>query len=295
MKSVLVRIPATSANLGPGFDSLGVALSVYNTMGFTLSDKLSFSGCAPIYRNERNLAYRAFRDSFLYAGRECPAVHIDFKTTEIPVSRGLGSSAALLVGGAVAANALMGNPLSRAELLAVTNKIEGHPDNLSPAIFGGLTASMMENGVPYTAVCPISDKIGFYVFIPDFETSTHAARRVLPKTVPHKDAVYNLSHAAVLLRALETGDEALLTASLSDKLHVPYRKHLFPEYDAVEAAARNAGAAAFTISGSGSTLIAVTVGRTMDTARLEAALAALTHKWRCLPLKVDREGAAIIG
>ncbi len=294
MKSITVRIPGSSANLGPGFDSFGIALSIYNTMRFTERESgLSFYGCHKRYKNEHNLAYRAYRDTFLFAGRPAPHVHIEFLTTDIPVAHGLGSSAALLVGGAVAANRMMGDPLTREQLLRVTTRIEGHPDNLAAAIFGGLTVSLTEGGVPYTLPSPLSSRIGFRVFIPDFGVSTREARRVLPRVVPHADAAYNLSHAAFLLRAMESGDKQSLSIAFHDKLHQPYRMPLFREYAELEALARDCGAAAFCISGSGSTLLAITVDGAFDEGRLAREITKLRHIWKSFPIAVDRVGATV--
>ena len=177
---------------------------------------------------------------------------------EIPVCRGLGSSAALIAGGAAAANLLHGAPLSRAELLDVTNAIEGHPDNLAPAIFGGLTASLVEEGHAHTVQLPLCQRLRWVAAVPDFELSTHTARGVLPAAVPFADAVYNASRAAVLVGALACGDHDLLRCALRDRLHQPYRYALIPEAGAVETTARECGALAFCISGAGPTLLCLT-------------------------------------
>ncbi|MCQ2414361.1 MAG: homoserine kinase [Clostridia bacterium] len=179
MKSVTVRVPATSANIGPGFDSLGIALSLYNTFTFAQTEKTSVAGCEEKYANENNLALVAFRAACEKAGKSAPAVSLDIRA-EVPVSRGLGSSATLLVAGAVGANALLDLGLSDGDLFEVVNRLEGHPDNVAPALFGGFTASLLDNGVPYTMALSVHPKYRFCAFVPDFETSTHEARAVLP-------------------------------------------------------------------------------------------------------------------
>ena len=146
---VTVRVPATSANLACGFDTLGIAYKMYNTLSFALSDTLSFSGCPEEFRNEDNLAWLAFKAVYEHIGKPVPMVHIDIRA-DVPVCRGLGSSAALIAGGAVGANELSGAKLSRDELLSVVTPIEGHPDNLAPALLGGMTASMMDNGAVFS-------------------------------------------------------------------------------------------------------------------------------------------------
>lgn len=203
--------------------------------------------------------------------------------------RGLGSSAALIAGGAAAANLLHGSPLPPAELLEVTNEIEGHPDNLAPAIYGGLTASLVEDGKPRTVKLPLSPTLRWVAAIPDFELSTHLARAVLPKEVAFVDAVYNASHAAVLAGALGSGDRELIAMALRDRLHQPYREKLIPEYNKVKTAAEQCGAIAFCISGAGPTLLALT-----DEASFAAQFAEkckrLEHRWNIMELAVDTEG-----
>ena len=145
MNSVTVRVPATTANLACGFDTVGCALSLYNTLSFTLSDRLSFTGCDEEFQTPDNLAFRGFDAVYAHLGRPAPAVRIDI-SSDIPVCRGLGSSAAMLAAGAAAANALSGAGLSKADLLSIVTPIEGHPDNLAPAFFGGLVASSLCDG-----------------------------------------------------------------------------------------------------------------------------------------------------
>ncbi len=280
--------------MGPGFDSLGLALSLYNTMTFRKTEGgLSISGCPEEFRNEEHLAVKAYRAVLRRLGLPVEEGLSLTMESEIPISRGLGSSAAMLAGGVVAANLLHGAPLSKEELLAIANVLEGHPDNLAPALYGGLTASLTEEGRPMTVRLPLSPNLRFVAVIPDFPLSTHEARAVLPKTVPFADAVFNASHAAVLLGALGEGDPALIRAALQDKLHQPYRRSLIPGYDAVEAAAKGAGAIAFMVSGAGPTLMALTDDPHFAVG-FEAALGGLRAHWQVLPLAVDTEGVTVI-
>lgn len=292
MESVTVRVPATTANLAAGFDSLGCALALYNTLTFTRAEKLSFSGCDEAYRNEDNLAYAAYRRVLSALGLPAEGVHIDIRA-EIPVARGLGSSSALLAAGAMGANALHGSPLDRRELLTLCTELEGHPDNVAPALLGGLTASLMEGDRVLSVSYEVHPALRFVALIPDFPLSTHAARAVLPASVPYADAVFNTSHAAVLPRAMALGDEALLAAALQDRLHQPYRRGLIPEYGAVEALAAENGCRAFCISGSGPTLLALT--RDADFARrMGEGVGRLSHGWTVRELAVDRGGAQLL-
>ena len=290
MNKITVRVPATTANIGPGFDSMGCALALYNyiTCKVLPAGKLVITGCPEPYQNEENLAVQGYRAVLSRLGLPNEGLSLNIRA-EIPVCRGLGSSAALITGGAAAANLLHGSPLPPAELLEVTNEIEGHPDNLAPAIYGGLTASLVEDGKPRTVKLPLSPTLRWVAAIPDFELSTHLARAVLPKEVAFVDAVYNASHVAVLVGALGRGDRELIAMALRDRLHQPYREKLIPEYNKVKTAAEQCGAIAFCISGAGPTLLALT-----DEASFAAQFAEkckrLEHRWNIMELAVDTEG-----
>lgn len=290
MNKITVRVPATTANIGPGFDSMGCALALYNyiTCEVLPAGKLVITGCPEQYQNEENLAVQGYRAVLSRLGLLNEGLSLNIRA-EIPVCRGLGSSAALIAGGAAAANLLHGSPLHPAELLEVTNEIEGHPDNLAPAIYGGLTASLVEDGEPRTVKLPLSPTLRWVAAIPDFELSTHLARAVLPKEVAFVDAVYNASHVAVLVGALGRGDRELIAMALRDRLHQPYREKLIPEYNKVKTVAEQCGAIAFCISGAGPTLLALT-----DEASFAAQFAdkckRLEHRWNIMELAVDTEG-----
>ena len=292
MERVTVRVPATSANIGPGFDSLGMAFSFYNVFSFELAEKTVITGCPTAYAGEDNLALVAFRAACHRAGREAPAVHIHIDG-DVPVSRGLGSSATLLVGGALGANLLLSLGLTKEDILAVATEIEGHPDNIAPAVYGGFTASLVKNGKPVAASCPVHPSLHFCAFVPNFKTSTHDARAVLPTTVSFSDAVHNISHVAVLLPALANGDTDMITLALEDRLHQSYRAPLIHGYDAVREAALAAGAHAFFISGSGSTCMAIYTDEAF-LERVTTPVQGLPNEWRVLPLSLDTEGARSI-
>ena len=208
MKRVTIRVPATTANLGPGFDAFGCALSLYTDVTFEETDSgLEITGCDEAYTGPDNLAYTAYCAVLGTLSEEVRGVkiHID---AHIPICRGLGSSAALLVAGAMGANVLWGNKLSTQGLLNITNAMEGHPDNLAPAFLGGLTASMVDGGLPVSVSFPLHAGWEFLVLIPDFTLSTPLARSVLPEQVNRRDAIYNISHGALVLKALELGDKS---------------------------------------------------------------------------------------
>ena len=292
MEQVSVRVPATSANIGPGFDTLGIAFTLYNTVTFRRAEKFAVYGCPAAYANEENLAYVAFAAACREAKREVPTVEITI-TTEVPVSRGLGSSATLLVGGATAANILCDLGLSREDILRIVNRIEGHPDNVAAAIFGGMTAALQEEGDPIALPCQLSPALSFCAFVPDCACETGASRKVLPTEVKRKDAVFNVTHTAVLIGALAKGDTAAIARALDDRLHQPYRKALIPNYDTVREAALSEGAHAFFISGSGSTCMAIYTDPEFPS-RMAGHLTGLCCSWRILPLSVDFDGARAI-
>ena len=205
---IQINVPATSANLGPGFDTLGIALNRYNSFNIKQVEKLDFT-------NE-NLVYRSYRRVFELLGKALIEVEITIETG-IPVSRGLGSSAACIVGGVMAANEMQGRPLSKEEILEISTMIETHPDNVAPAIYGGLVTSVMEGEKVYFCQVPIKNKLEFITLVPDFKLSTELARGVLPRTIPYKDGVYNVGRVALLLSALTSGRDDLLKHALKDK------------------------------------------------------------------------------
>ncbi len=291
MVKCTVNVPATTANLGPGFDSVGCAFALYNTITFELADSgVCFKGCDEAYANEDNLAFVSFKAVYTYLNKTVPGCIISFDKINVPLSRGLGSSAALIVAGASGANCLLGNPLSKEEILKICNDIEGHPDNLSPAIYGGLTASMVTNGIPHSVRYEMHPSLHFVALIPDFELLTKEARSVLPKQIPFSDAVFNASHLAVLLKALENGDKEVISLALDDKLHQPYRKHLIKGYEAAEKIAKDLSCIAFCISGAGPTCLCIT-DRTDFADKMRERLNAEGFNWQIMPLEIDRKGA----
>jgi len=293
MKRVTIRVPATTANLGPGFDAFGCALRLYTDVTFEETDSgLEITGCDEAYTGPDNLAYVSYCAVLASLSEEIRGVkiHID---AHIPICRGLGSSAALLVAGAMGANVLRGNRLSTQGLLNITNAMEGHPDNLAPAFYGGLTASMVDNGLPVTVSFPLHPDWEFLALVPDFDLPTEYARSVLPAQLPRADAIYNISHGALVLKALELGDEKLLRNAMQDRLHQPYRKSLIKDYEKIEALVRTTGAA-FCLSGAGPTLLCITQDEKLEE-KLAKKLDAITEaNWQLMPLHVEFEGARVL-
>ena len=293
MKRVTIRVPATTANLGPGFDAFGCALSLYTDVTFEETDcGLEITGCDEEFTGPDNMAYTSYCAVLASLSEEVRGVKIHIES-QIPVCRGLGSSAALLVAGAMGANVLRGNKLSTQGLLNITNAMEGHPDNLAPAFYGGLTASMVDNGLPVTVNFPLHPEWEFLALVPDFDLPTHKARALLPEQVSRADAIYNISHGAMVLKALELGDEKLLRNAMQDRLHQNYRKDLIKDYEAIESLVRTTGAA-FCLSGAGPTLLCITQDEKLDE-KLAKKLDSITSaNWQMLPLHVEFQGAHIL-
>ncbi len=266
---VRVRVPATTANLGPGFDVLGLALDLWNEAEFTVSDHgpamwratVDGFGAGRLPTDATHLSLRAFRRVYEHLGRPLPAeVHLHAHN-HIPVASGLGSSAAAVVAGLLAANAVLGNPLSTEALLHLATALEGHPDNVAPALLGGLTTAWSApEGQTQALRLPLAEAwqehAWLAVAVPQVKLSTAEARRALPSQVPHADAVFNLGRLALLLEALRRGDAALLAQAVQDRLHQPYRWGLIPQSAAVQQEARDAGAVAVALSGAGPGVVA---------------------------------------
>ncbi len=255
-QAVTVWVPATTANLGSGFDCLGAALDFGNRFHFALrpggEPVITLGATVP----GENLAYRAFALVYERLGQAVPAVTLTLEL-EVPLARGLGSSATAIVAGLRAAHYFLGEPLPASQVLAWGVGLEGHPDNVVPAWWGGCRLTYGE----CVAAIPWHRDIIPVLAIPEFELATAAARAVLPSHVPYRDAVANLGALGCLLQGLHQGSPELLRAGLQDHLHQPYRRGLIPGYDLVERAALAAGAYGVVISGAGPTLLALTAPR----------------------------------
>ena len=282
---VTIGAPATTANLGAGFDCLGCALSLQNTYEIEeLEQGWEISGCEPAYAGKDNLVARAYCEAMRRMNLPVGGLRVHI-TTGIPVARGLGSSAACIAAGVLAASLLHGGGLDEQGLLDAATAVEGHPDNVAPCLLGGMTASMMSEGRAYSVRYRPHESIRFCALIPDFELSTEQARAVLPAQVPFGDAVFNLSRAAVFARAMELGDVRVISAALDDRLHQNYRKPLFREYDAVRARALSSGAFAFCVSGAGPTLLSLYTDDAYPE-RMRQAVNDLENQWQVVPLSV---------
>ena len=293
--SVEARVPATSANLGPGFDVLGLALGLYNEVVYDEADGVTVAvegeGAGRLDTGAGNLVARAARMAYDAAGRRFPGAAIRC-INRIPTARGLGSSAAAWVGGLVAANAHLGTPLDRDALLRLACRAEGHPDNVAAALLGGLTVSCVSGETVAAVSLPVPAEIVWVVLVPGQESSTREARAVLSETVTRADAVFNLQRMGLLLASLASGRVDALALAMEDRLHQPQRLGLFPWMDAVRRAAREAGALGCVLSGAGPALLAAVRGAAEPVARaMESALSSAGLTGRALALPVDTVGA----
>ncbi len=274
MATLRVLAPATTANLGPGYDCLGLALDLWNELevvveapipdGEPLVEVLG-EGAGELAADRHNLVYRAMAFLFHEADREMPPLRLRCRN-EIPLERGLGSSAAAIASGLVAANALCGQLFGPEDLLEMAATIEGHPDNVVAAIHGGLQLVVTDQDRLYAAPINVPPELAAVLFVPDFRIATSDARAVLPEKVPIKDAVYNMSRAALLLMGMAANRPEYLGLATQDRLHQPYRELLFPAMKLLFRAALDAGALGAFLSGSGSTVLALTQGREMTVA-----------------------------
>ena len=300
-KTVRVCVPGTSANCGPGFDTLGVACTVYNELELTLLEEerleiaVTGEGASNIPGDARNIVWRSIRTLLrrAHAEEQYHGACIRMKNG-IPLSRGLGSSAAAIVAGLKAANLILNNRFSRRELLQIATDLEGHPDNVAPAIFGGFTITVMHDGHPECFSFMPRLPLKLVVAVPSFPLSTRAARSVLPAEVPLKDAVFNVSRAALLVAALSKGNIHFLQHAFEDALHQPYRAKLIPGMYDVFQAAREAGALGASMSGAGPCLIAFTLDKAEEIgAAMVQAFQQHDIEARALLLGVDDRGVRI--
>lgn len=256
-----ILVPATTANLGSGFDILGASLNLYNILTFEETDETSIK----IINNlndelkleaKNNLIYRSIDYFFKTIDKKTPEVKIEIEIN-IPFSRGLGSSSSAIVGGLFIANKLSGANLSKSDLVTMATAIEGHPDNVSPCILGGMVLSLTQDKKVFTQNIPLKNELSFVVAIPNFKLSTEDARKVIPKQIDFSDAVFNSGRLAFLIQALNSNNFDFLNIAMQDKLHEQYRAKLIKGFYAVKVSAIKAGALASVLSGAGPTILAL--------------------------------------
>lgn len=294
---IKVKVPATSANMGAGFDTLGVAVSLYNRMMFEeISNGLVIETINPtgfVLQNENNLIYRAMKIVFDEVSYKPRGVRI-VQDSAIPVTRGLGSSSACIIGGMIGANVMSGRQLSYSKILDLATQMEGHPDNVAPALYGGFCVSMKDNGKTYTKSYKLNPQIKFAVMIPDYFVATKKSRGLLPEQVSLADAAYNISRASMFQAALVSGNMEMLRAAVDDKLHQPYRKSYVDGMEEIFEKSYEAGAKATYLSGSGPTIVSILDG---DYAKFREEMYSFfkenSHRWMCKILSIDNVGTIV--
>lgn len=295
---IKIQIPATSANLGSGFDSLGVALNMYNYVWMEEADDIDISsndGIA-VPQDETNLIYWSAERLYQECGKSLPGLRI-VQENNIPMTRGLGSSSACIAAGLIGANRFLGSPLSQHDLVNLACKIEGHPDNTTPALLGGLVTAAMENGRVYSVSVPVAKNIRFGVFIPPFELKTEVARNALPNEYSRENAVYNLSRSSLMTAALFSGSLENLRVAVQDSIHQPFRKKFISGVDTVFRMSYELGSYGTYISGAGPSIIAI-IDDTLEDTFNRYALPHLESKgindWQFHVLNADGEGAKVL-
>lgn len=286
---IKIKVPATSANVSVGFDTLGLAVAIYSTFIFSeSSSKLEITGTDSKFQNANNLVYKAFVRGCEYLEQPVPNVKIEIDS-DVPVSRGLGSSAVCIVAGLKAASEWFGGKLSDDELVVLATKMEGHPDNVVPAILGGLQLSFLDdNNHPQLVSYQVSDNLNFVTLIPDYQVSTDEAREALPTSLSYQDAVHQVSHFGMLIHGIENGNLNELRMGMDDRMHEPYRAKLIPDYSTVQELVNNSNGALY-ISGSGSTMMAV-LSNSEDSNQLIDAAKRKFPNWRVESVMIDNAG-----
>lgn len=294
---VKVRVPATSANMGAGFDTLGIALNLYNRMEISeiphglIINVINKADYIPL--DERNLIYRAMMQIFDKVGYKPSGLKI-IQDSDIPMTRGLGSSSACIIGGMLAANVLSGRQLSYKEIAHLAAKMEGHPDNVGPALFGGFCTSLMTQNHTIVNSTKICSDIKFAVMIPDYFVATKKSRRILPEYVPFEDAAYNISRALVLQSALISGDVSQFKIGVSDKLHQQYRREYIEGMDEIFEQSYKSGSLGTYLSGSGPTILSFLNNDHEEfAARMEDFFKKNSYRWTCKILDIDNVGAVV--
>jgi len=260
---VQVKVPASTANLGPGFDTIGMAFQLYTTIRMTVSDHpevvLYGDQLEGLPTDQSNLVYKMAEMVFRKVNKELPPLYIEMKS-DVPLTRGLGSSAAAIIGGLVGANYLAGEPLSKEEIFLMATELEGHADNVGASLFGGIIIAVLEQGrVPYLKIDP-DPSLRALAVIPDFKLSTEKARNVLPLEYSRQDTVFSVGHASLLAAALASRQYGLLSTAMQDRIHQPYRMALVPGMEEMLEGAHEYGALGIALSGAGPTVISLVQG-----------------------------------
>ncbi|MGN1115699.1 MAG: homoserine kinase [Candidatus Ornithomonoglobus sp.] len=294
---IYVRVPATSANMGSGFDTLGVALNLYSRLEVEERESgleiITVNNAGNVQSDRSNLVYRAMDRIFRETGYKPQGLYIK-QDSKIPMTRGLGSSSACIIGGMLAANIISGRKLSYSEILSLAAEMEGHPDNVGPALYGGLCISATEGRKTIVKSEKLDSNLKFAVMIPNFYVATKKSRGTLPELIHLRDAADNISSALILHEALVTGDYDMLRFGVRDKLHQPYRKGYIDGFDEIFDKTYDCGSKATYLSGSGPTIISILTGESTEfRQRMESFFRENSHGWKCMLLEADNVGSVV--
>ena len=308
---VSAKVPASSANIGPGFDCLGIALPIYNTITIeetvipgtgieinVMSEDESVDDIAleNVPKDENNIVYKAVELLYNSIGQVPSELKINIQS-QIPIARGLGSSSSVIVGGLLAANKLLGNPADETAILAIATEVEGHPDNIAPALLGGFVLSNKEeDGTVTYSKLNWPEEWDITVCIPDFELSTNISRSVLPKEVPMQDAIFNAKHLGMLIQAVNTCDTKLMKQALQDRLHQPYREKLVPGMkEIIDTLKIEDGVLGCVLSGAGPSMLVISYKYDVD--KIKSIVKDIWDKQNIKAdvktLKIEEQGATV--
>jgi homoserine kinase len=294
---IKIKVPATTANMGAGFDCLGMALNLYNEVAVEESDEFCIVGAVESHSTKDNLIYQVIKRFYYEIGKTPPEIKIT-QNDNIPMTRGLGSSSACIVAGLLAANELSGKPLSKEEIAQMACQIEGHPDNVAPAVYGGIIIAVLDGDdqkLHHVKITP-SDELSFVTFVPDFQLSTAKARRILPSGYSRTDVIYNVSRASLFVASMMSGNWNNLSVSVKDRLHQPFRGMFVPNMDKIFEQAKESGAKGVFMSGAGPTIIAIVSRKTEKkfAEKMKIHLQEFDEAWETKILHADLNGAQIL-
>ncbi|NLP46377.1 MAG: homoserine kinase [Epulopiscium sp.] len=293
-----VKVPATTANMGPGFDCIGMALDLYNYITVeTIPQGLEIIIKNPqdmqIPTDETNLIYKTIQHFYQLLGKKVPGLRL-IQEDHIPCTRGLGSSAACIAAGLLIANYLLNTNYSKEQLAKMGAMIEGHPDNIVPAFLGGMVTAVLEKEELHYVKIPLPKQLSFALMVPDFPLATQEARQVIPKQISLQDGIYNASRTALLIASMMTGNTEHLRVAMKDRFHQPYRIPLVPEMEDIFKKALSIGAKGVFLSGAGPTLIAAIEEDTVFEQKMKPFLQQLSNRWNLTIINPSQQGAEIL-
>ncbi|MGL5415731.1 MAG: homoserine kinase [Clostridium sp.] len=292
---IRVRVPATSANMGPGFDCLGISLNLYNEYEFEeIKSGLIFEGFEEKFSNKDNIVFKAMLQVFRRAHYPYSGLRIKLVKQEIPIARGLGSSSSCIIAGLYGANMIVKKKLTKEELLNLAVEIEGHPDNVAPALLGGIIIATSDEGEVIYETINNKNNLKFLAIIPDFELKTEKARSILPKNLTYVDSVYNIGRVALLAMGLNNGNDSILKVACKDRLHEPYRNSLIEGIDLIKKEAYNNGALASYLSGAGPTIMIVVKETKEIGKKIREVLNNENLEYEVVELSMDTKGTIVL-